>query len=42
LLELAIASGTKIVVTHNVRDFKGAEKFGVRPIRPKELLEELL
>jgi putative PIN family toxin of toxin-antitoxin system len=42
LLELAIASGTKLLVTHNTKDFKGAEEFGVRSITPKELLEELL
>lgn len=42
LLELAIASGTKLLVTHNTKDFKGAEEFGVRSITPKELLEEVL
>ena len=42
LLELAIASETKWIVTHNTLDFRGAEQFGVRPIKPKELLEEIL
>jgi hypothetical protein len=28
-------------VTHNVRDFVGAEKFGVRIITPKQFLNEL-
>ena len=42
LLELAIASGTKLIVTHNTKDFKGAEEFGVRSITPKELMEEIL
>jgi putative PIN family toxin of toxin-antitoxin system len=42
LLELAIASGTKLIVTHNTKDFKGAEEFGIRSITPKELLEEIL
>ena len=42
LLELAIASGTKLIVTYNTKDFKGAEEFGVRSINPKELLEEVL
>jgi len=42
LLELAIASGTKLIVTYNTKDFKGAEEFGVRSITPKELLEEVL
>lgn len=42
LLELAIASGTKLIVTHNTKDFKGAETFDVKPITPKELTEEIL
>ena len=42
LLELAIASGTKLIVTHNIKDFKGVEEFGIRSITPKELLEEIL
>lgn len=42
LLELAVASGTKLIVTHNTKDFKGLEKFGVRSITPKKLLEEIV
>jgi predicted nucleic acid-binding protein len=42
LLELAIASGTKLIVTHNTKDFKGVEEFGIRSITPKILLEEIL
>jgi len=42
LLELAIASGTRFIVTHNTKDFVGAEKFGIRTITPKELMEEIL
>ena len=42
ILELAVASGTRYVVTHNTVDFRGAEKFGVRSITPKQLLEEKL
>jgi putative PIN family toxin of toxin-antitoxin system len=42
VLELAVASGARYVVTFNTADFKGADKFGVRPITPKELLEEKL
>ena len=42
LLELAIASGTKLIVTHNTKDFKGAEELGIRSKTPKELLEEIL
>ncbi|HXX36086.1 MAG TPA: putative toxin-antitoxin system toxin component, PIN family [Thermodesulfobacteriota bacterium] len=42
LLELAIASETKLIVTHNTKDFKGVEGFGIRSITPKKLMEELL
>jgi putative PIN family toxin of toxin-antitoxin system len=42
VLELAIASGTKLIVTHNTKDFKGAEIFGIKPITPKELMEEIV
>jgi putative PIN family toxin of toxin-antitoxin system len=42
VLELAVASGARYVVTYSTAGFKGAEKFGVRPITPKELLEEKL
>lgn len=42
LLELAIASGTKFIVTHNTKDFKGLEKFGIKSVTPKKLMEEIL
>ena len=42
LLELAIASGTKLIVTHNTKDFKGVDEFGIRSITPQKLLEEIL
>jgi putative PIN family toxin of toxin-antitoxin system len=42
LLELAIASGTKLIVTHNTKDFKGVEEFGIRSIAPQRILEEIL
>ena len=41
LLELAVASRTEFIITHNIKDFKGAEKFNVKPITPKEFLEKL-
>ena len=41
ILEVAVASGTKTIVTHNVKDFKGTDKFGVRAITPRKLLEEI-
>jgi len=41
ILEAAVASQTKIIVTHNIRDFKGIDKFGIRAITPKQLLKEI-
>jgi len=41
MLEVAIASHTPIIVTHNIKDFKGIEKtFGIRSMTPKEFLDE--
>lgn len=42
LLELAVASGVGLIATHNTKDFKGVERFNVKTITPKKLLEELL
>ena len=42
VLEAAVNGGADALVTHNVRDFvRGAEKFGLRVLRPGELLKEL-
>lgn len=42
VLEVAVASQTTRIVTHNLKDFKGIDKaFGIRAITPKALLEEL-
>ena len=38
VLELAVEAGAEFIVTHNVRDFAGSERFGVRVIRPGEFL----
>lgn len=42
LLELAVASGVNRIVTHNTSDFNGSDKFGIKPITPKELLEDIV
>lgn len=39
--ELAVTAQADAIVTHNVRDFKGMERFGVNIITPKELLQEI-
>ena len=41
ILELAVASKTPVIVTHNIKDFKKAVGFGIRVITPGQLLEEL-
>lgn len=38
-LELAISASCEYIVTHNLRDFKGTEKFGAKAITPKEFLQ---
>jgi putative PIN family toxin of toxin-antitoxin system len=42
ILELAVASGTSIIVTYNAKDFRDIASFGVRSITPKELMEEIV
>ena len=39
VLEVAVASETKFIVTHNLKDFKGINKFGVTAITPGNFLE---
>lgn len=41
VLELAVAAKVKTIVTHNLKDFAGVDKFGVEAIAPKTLLERL-
>jgi putative PIN family toxin of toxin-antitoxin system len=40
-LELAVAASASHIVTHNIRDFAGAEAFGLRVVSPSELLKEI-
>lgn len=39
VLEVAVESECDYVVTHNLRDFAGAERFGVQVITPRHFLE---
>jgi predicted nucleic acid-binding protein len=41
VLELAVAAGCPFIVTHNVKHFAGADRFGVIPIRPRDFLRTL-
>lgn len=39
ILELAVASQSGYIVTHNISDFKGVEEFGVQAITPRDFLK---
>lgn len=39
ILELAVASQCNYILTYNLKDFKGAEKFGIKIVTPKEFLQ---
>jgi predicted nucleic acid-binding protein len=38
VLELAVAAGCNFIITHNKKDFKNIEDFGIQPISPVEFL----
>ena len=41
VLELAVAAGCRFIVTHNIKDFSGADRFGVSIVTPGEFLKLL-
>lgn len=41
ILELAVAASCRYVVTFNLRDFRGIERFGVTAVTPSEFLATL-
>jgi predicted nucleic acid-binding protein len=41
VLELAVTANCDFIVTYNIKDFKGAEEFGVEVITPQEFLERI-
>jgi putative PIN family toxin of toxin-antitoxin system len=41
VLELAVVSNAKYIVTFNTADFKGIEKFGLKAIKPRDFLKEI-
>jgi|SRR5215212_5993515 len=41
VLELAVAAACETIVTHNVRDFRGSEKFGLQVFTPAQFLEQI-
>ncbi len=38
VLEVAVASSTKMIITHNIKDFNGVGKFGILAIPPGKFL----
>lgn len=41
VLELAVAAQAKHIVTYNLRDFQGAERFGIQIVKPEDFLAQL-
>jgi len=41
VLELAVASHADFLVTYNIRDFRGSEVYGIRPVTPGEFLRTI-
>ena len=41
VLEVAVEASCEFIVTHNVRDFAGSERCGVRAVRPGDFLRIL-
>ena len=39
VLEVAVESGSKYIITHNLKDFQGVEDFGIKALSPKEFLK---
>jgi putative PIN family toxin of toxin-antitoxin system len=39
ILELAVSAKCEYIVTHNIKDFKGTDKFGLKAVTPKEFLQ---
>ena len=39
VLEVAVTSGTRTIITHNTKDFKNIEKFNIQAVTPGAFLE---
>ena len=39
ILELAVAGGCRYIITHNLRDFRGINKWGITAATPSEFLK---
>ena len=41
VLELAVDAGAPVIVTFNLRDFVGVDRFGIRALTPREYLQDI-
>ena len=41
ILELAVKARCEYIVTHNERDFRGVQKFGIQTVTSREFLETI-
>lgn len=41
ILELAVSGQCQAIVTYNIKDFRGAETFGIQVLTPKEFLQQI-
>jgi len=41
ILEVAVAAACDAIVTFNIRDFRGAERFGIRVVTPGDFIKSL-
>lgn len=41
VLELAVEAEADFILTHNLRDFRGSERFGITPIAPDDFLRRM-
>jgi predicted nucleic acid-binding protein len=39
ILELAFAANCRYIVTHNLRDFRGCDKLGIKAVTPRDFLK---
>jgi len=39
IVELALAGNCRYIVTHNTRDFRGCEEFGILAVTPREFVK---
>jgi putative PIN family toxin of toxin-antitoxin system len=41
ILELAVAAGCRYIVTHNLRDFRGIDRWGITAVNPPDFLKRI-